>query len=460
MGWIQFARSPHSFFNEDEVRQALRRAGLNLLSTEDDMPSGPGVIFFSRVDDLLYKELRGLNRMGRRVLAVAGSRHVIAEGVSWTLLQAGAADIVCWEQPDNAAQIAARLERWEAIEKIIASPVVADNLVGRSAAWQTVLRQCVELGRFTGASVLIMGETGTGKELAARLIHTLDPRPGKGDLIVVDCTTIVPELSGSEFFGHEKGAFTGASGLREGAFALANGGTLFLDEVGDLPPNLQAQLLRVIQEQAYKRVGGNEWKKTMFRLICATNRDLSSEVQNGRFRSDLYYRLAASCCRLPPLRERLEDVVPLCEYFIRQLCTLDAPPPMSAEVREYLLRREYPGNVRDLRQVISRILCRHLGPGPVTAGAIPEDERPAIPAPKNHWCDEAFEHVIQRAVNMGASLKAIGTAAEDVAVQIAMKAEEGNLRRAAQKLGVTDRALQMRRAAAREKAQLPGEQAS
>jgi transcriptional regulator with GAF, ATPase, and Fis domain len=377
------------------------------------------------------------------------------------LLRAGASDVLYWQQPDQSArEIAARLERWNAIDEIICSPLVADNLVGRSMAWQAVLQQCVELGRFTTASVLITGETGTGKELAARLIHTLDSRANKEDLIIVDCTTIVAELSGSEFFGHEKGAFTGAAGPRDGAFALANRGTLFLDEVGELPLTLQAQLLRVIQEQSYKRVGGNEWKSTKFRLICATNRDLAAEVQSGRFRADLYYRLAGACCCLPPLRERLEDVLPLSEHFIRQLCLEGTSPTLSGEVREYLLRRGYPGNVRDLRQVISRIMCRHLGPGPVTAGAIPEDERPVAPIPADDWRDEGFERVIRRAVDMGASLKAIGAAAEDVAVQIAMHAEHGNLRRAAQKLGVTDRALQMRRAAAREKSLPANEEAS
>ena len=459
MGWMHFSNSPHSF-DEDELRQALGRAGVNLSSRESNPAAEPCVIFFSQVDDLLYKQMRELSWAGRRVLAVASSAQLITGGVSWALLQSGAADILCWERGAAARQIAARLERWQAIDGIVASPVVADNLVGRSAVWRMVLRQCVELGRFSSTPVLIMGETGTGKELAARLIHTLDARPGKGELIVVDCTTIVPELSGSEFFGHEKGAFTGAAGPREGAFALANGGTLFLDEVGELPHNLQSQLLRVVQEQAYKRVGGNEWKTSKFRLICATNRDLASEVQNERFRADLYYRLAASCCRLPPLRERLEDVVPLSEHFISHSCAQDSPPALSPEVREYLLRREYPGNVRDLRQVVSRILCRHLGPGPVTAGAVPEDERPVAPSPREHWCDEVFEKAIQKAVSMGANLKAIGAAAERVAVQIALAGEGGNLRRAARKLGVTDRALQMRRVAEREKAQNASEQAS
>src|SRR5262249_683962 len=149
-----------------------------------------------------------------------------------------------------------------------------------------------------------IGESGTGKELIARLIHDLDSRPGKPPLVVVDCTTIVPGLSGSEFFGHERGAFTGAINTRDGAFALANGGTLFLDEIGELPQPMQAELLRVIQERKYKRVGSNAWQHTDFRLVSATNMDLESGVAKGAFRGDLYYRIAGWVCRTPPLRER------------------------------------------------------------------------------------------------------------------------------------------------------------
>lgn len=142
----------------------------------------------------------------------------------------------------------------------------------------TALRRIVEVACFTTSPLLLEGESGTGKELVARLFHHLDPREGKRDLIVVDCTTIVPTLSGSEFFGHERGAFTGAMSAREGAFAAADRGTLFLDEIGELPLTMQAELLRVIQEGTYKWVGADHWRKTSFRLVCATNRDLEAEL--------------------------------------------------------------------------------------------------------------------------------------------------------------------------------------
>ena len=161
---------------------------------------------------------------------------------------AGAADVLSWEAAgEPAAELAERIDRWATIEELMRSPVVQDDMVGQSRAWVTVLREVVEIAYFTDSAILITGETGTGKELVAHLIHTLDRRPGKRDLVVLDCTTVVPELSGSEFFGHERGAFTHAVATREGAFALADGGTLFLDEVGELPPTLQAELLRVIQ---------------------------------------------------------------------------------------------------------------------------------------------------------------------------------------------------------------------
>jgi transcriptional regulator with GAF, ATPase, and Fis domain len=216
---------------------------------------------------------------------------------------------------------------------------------------------------------LITGESGTGKELIARLIHTLDPRQNKRDLVVLDGASVVPELSGSEFFGHERGAFTGAVATREGAFALADGGTLFLDEAGELPMTLQAELLRVMQEGSYKRVGSNNWQRTDFRLVSATNRDLLAEEMRGCFRRDFYYRIAGWVCHLSPLRERPEDILPLARRFMEKL-----RPGESYEfddaAREYLLTRKYPGNVRDLRQLVTRIFYRHVGPGPITVGDI------------------------------------------------------------------------------------------
>jgi transcriptional regulator with GAF, ATPase, and Fis domain len=283
----------------------------------------------------------------------------------------------------------------------------------------------------------------------AKLLHSLDARERKRDLVVLDCTTVVRELSGSEFFGHERGAYTGAAGPRDGAFALADGGTLFLDEVGELPLPLQAQLLRVVQEKTYKRVGGNRWERTDFRLVCATNRDLGHEVAQGGFRADLYYRIASVVCCMPPLRDRPEDVIPLFRHFWSQLRPGREPPELDDAVREWLQARDYPGNVRDLKQLTARIAYRHVGPGPVTVGDLPPEERPDRGPCPEEWRDDAFELAIRRALAQGMGLKEIGRITSETAIRIAVGDEEGNLQRAARRLGITDRALQMRRAAER-----------
>lgn len=172
--------------------------------------------------------------------------------------------------------------------------------IGASPAWRRLLRGVVEVAHFTQAPVLLVGESGTGKELVGRLVHDLNESAERGALAVVDCTTIVPELAGSELFGHERGAFTGAHAGRDGAFATAQGGTLFLDEVGDLPLSLQAQLLRVAQEGTYKRVGSDTWRHSRFRLVSATHRDLPARIEAGQFRQDLYFRIAGWVFRVPP----------------------------------------------------------------------------------------------------------------------------------------------------------------
>ncbi|MGH9841165.1 MAG: sigma 54-interacting transcriptional regulator [Blastocatellia bacterium] len=463
----------HCFYGsiEDEVRRevldALGVAGVASQPCDAASPEGPealeamdgaGVIFFREITPELCRMLCDASGRGlRRVLAVALSGGALTRGVSWSLLKSGASDVLLWDGSKNAArEIAARIERWRQIDAVLRSHLVKKNLAGESPAWIRVLRQVIEVARFTDASMLITGESGTGKELIARLIHTLDARPNKRELVVADCTTVVPELAGSEFFGHERGAFTGAVAARDGAFALANGGSLFLDEVGELPLSLQAELLRVVQERTYKRVGSNTWQQTDFRLICATNRDLVEEQRRGHFRSDFYYRIASWTCHLPPLRERREDILPLARHCIEQLRP-DGPPALDDAVREYLLSREYRGNVRDLKQLVTRMVLHHVGPGAITAGDVPEDERPngedgdfAIA----DWRNDGFDGAIHHALALGIGLKEIGRSAEDAAERIALEEEQGNLQRAAAKLGVTDRALQMRRAARRQNGHL------
>jgi transcriptional regulator with GAF, ATPase, and Fis domain len=367
---------------------------------------------------------------------------------AWRLLRSGASDVLVIQEAGGVpTQTVARLRRWSEIDRLVASPLVHDNLVGRSFAWLCVLRQLVEAASYSDAPILILGETGTGKELAARLIHSLDQRTPKKELVVVDCGTIAPELSGSEFFGHERGAFTGAVSMREGVFEGAEGGTLFVDEIGDLPLALQPELLRAVQEHTYKRLGSNRWQQVNFRLVSATNHDLADEVAQGRFRRDLYYRIASLTVTLPPLRERLEDILPLTRYFIQQIQPETEPPQIDSVVVSYLLRRAYPGNVRDLKQLVGRIMYRHVGDGPITVGDVPEAERPDDGSEAD-WRDAAFERSIRRAVVQGTELRDIGHSATETAINIAVEVE-GSIHAAARRLGVTDRTLQIRRAAHR-----------
>ena len=399
------------------------------------------IAFVGQIDRETQRRIGGLAAVSERVLVVLvdaarGSRDALQ------LLAAGASDVLPWRSGAGQA-IAQRVVRWQAVDRLLDAPVVRDNLVGSGRAWRGLLRRVVEVARFTSASLLLAGESGTGKELVARLVHTLDPRPDKAELIVVDCTTIVPTLSGSEFFGHDRGAFTGATAARDGAFALADRGTLFLDEVGELPLPLQAQLLRVIQERTYKRVGGNDWQRAEFRLVCASHRDLAESVRRGEFRHDLYHRIATWTFQLPALADRREDIPALVRHFL-------GTHQIDEGVERYLADRTYPGNVRELRHAVQRLIDRCPGDGVISVGQIPEDERAALAVEEPAWPDAAFEEAVQRAVSSGIGLKGLRKTAEDLAVRIALALERGSVARASRLLGVTERALQLRQAARRD----------
>ncbi|HKA31569.1 MAG TPA: sigma 54-interacting transcriptional regulator [Candidatus Binatia bacterium] len=236
----------------------------------------------------------------------------------------------------------------------------SDEIVGRSKPVLKVLHNVKQVAA-TGATVLILGETGTGKELIARAVHAASGRSGK-PLVKVNCAAIPAALMESEFFGHEQGAFTGATKRREGRFALADGGTIFLDEIGDLPLDLQAKLLRVLQEGEFEPVGSSQTRKVDARVIAATNRDLSEEMREGKFREDLFYRLNVFPIRLPALRERPEDIAPLASAFARRFAHRlgRAIKPLSDDCVARLKAYSWPGNVRELENIMERavITCR------------------------------------------------------------------------------------------------------
>jgi transcriptional regulator with GAF, ATPase, and Fis domain len=238
------------------------------------------------------------------------------------------------------------------------------DIIGRSPVLERVLRQ-VEIVAATNVNVLVLGESGTGKELIARAIHQRSPRARK-PLVKVNCGSIPRELFESEFFGHVRGAFTGALRDRIGRFQLADGGTLFLDEVGEIPLELQAKLLRVLQEGEFERVGEDATRRVDVRVVAATNRDLKKEIDRGAFRLDLYYRLGVFPVELPPLRERKEDIPELAAYLLRQACTRFHLPEPRLTQREVERAQQYdwPGNIRELQNAIERALIVSRG-GPL-----------------------------------------------------------------------------------------------
>jgi len=228
------------------------------------------------------------------------------------------------------------------------------EIVGESPALQRMLVQ-IEAVASTPANVLIYGESGTGKELTARAIHDRSDRAQK-PLIKVNCGSIPKELFESEFFGHVKGSFTGAHRDRVGRFELADGGTLFLDEIGEIPLDQQSKLLRALQEKEFERIGDEKTKKVDVRIIAATNRDLKAEVEAGRFREDLFYRLSVFPLEVPPLRERREDIVPLALHFLELTCTDmgRCSLNLTREQGKLLENYHWPGNIRELQHVIAR----------------------------------------------------------------------------------------------------------
>ena len=265
----------------------------------------------------------------------------------------------------------------------------------------------------THATVLLLGESGTGKELAARALHRLSGRPGP--FVAVNCAALSPSILESELFGHEKGAFTGANTQRRGRVELADGGTFFLDEIGELKSELQVKLLRLLQERTFERVGGNRTIEVDVRWVAATNADLVEMIRDGAFREDLYHRLAVFPLRLPPLRERREDIAPLARHLLAQIAAEMGRPPLtlSDAALRLLERGHWPGNVRQLRNVLERGAILTEG-GVLDLDALPAPEAPDLDTSAPLRLDEV----------------------ERQTIAAALAETEGNRRRAAERLGI------------------------
>lgn len=248
-----------------------------------------------------------------------------------------------------------------------------ENIIGKSEPMQRVFDLIRHVGP-TRSTVLITGESGTGKELVAKAIHNVSPRADK-PFVALNSGGIPPDLLESELFGHVRGAFTGAVAAKKGLFELADGGTVFLDEIGNLPPQTQGKLLRVIQEREFRRVGGLENIKVDVRLIAATNVDLKAAVERGDFREDLYYRLNVITIHLPPLRERKSDIPLLVDHFVRRFCEANARPlcRVDPQAMRMLIEYDWPGNVRELENTIERAVVLAPPEGLITADLFPKD---------------------------------------------------------------------------------------
>ena len=307
-----------------------------------------------------------------------------------------------------------------------------ENIIGNAPSMRElfdVIRQVAP----TSATVLLQGESGTGKELVARAIHNLSPR-AHGPFIAVHCAALSSSLLESEMFGHERGAFTGASERRPGRFELADGGTLFLDEIAEIDPSIQVKLLRVLEERRFERVGGRETLEVDIRLVAATNRDLRMLVDEGKFRQDLFFRLDVVSMVLPPLRDRLDDVPLLCRHMVLELAEKDhkAVEDISPEAVNVLASYSWPGNVRELRNTIEKMVVLARGPK-LTIRDVPAHIRHAVhnDGADGNWRGTAGADSTPR--SLGES--------EKMMIYAALKRCDGNRTRAAQELGISRRTL-------------------
>ena len=310
-------------------------------------------------------------------------------------------------------------------------------LVGESSAIQAVFKTIEKVSQ-TDSTVMITGESGTGKELVARAIHDNSSRSSK-PLVTVNCGAIPSELLEAEFFGHVKGAFTGATQSRQGRFELAHGGTLFLDEVGDIPLHLQVKLLRVLQTRQFEPVGSSRTVEVDVRIIAATNRDLEEAIQKKEFREDLYYRLNVIPIRIPTLRDRKSDIPILVQHFVEQFngVTGYTVEPPSGQILEALMAYDWPGNVRELENLMERLVILK-GQGTVDLGDLPHrifqkyaDGRPQGAGALSEW--EFPRMVLPQS---GLDLKAIVAAFENHLVDQALVRTNGNKNRASELLSM------------------------
>ncbi|MDE2182127.1 MAG: nitrogen regulation protein NR(I) [Alphaproteobacteria bacterium] len=372
------------------LNQALGRAGYNVRTTGTAaglwrwVAAGDGNLV---ITDVVLPDENGFDLIPRikrlrpdLPVVVMSAQNTILTAI--TAAERGAFDYL--PKPFDLKELTAVVQRALAGPQVKRPQVEEENaeglpLIGRSPAMQEIYRVIARLTQ-TDLTVMIMGESGTGKELVARALHDYGKRR-HGPFVAVNMAAIPKELVESELFGHERGAFTGATNRGIGRFEQAEGGTLFLDEIGDMPLDAQTRLLRVLQQGEYTTVGGRTPIRTDVRIIAATNRDLRQLIQQGLFREDLYYRLNVVPLRLPPLRERVEDIADLVRHFLRKAQDEGLPAKhLDGDALDILRRHRWPGNVRELENLIRRLAVLHSGdtiPAAIVAGELKEPVKPA-----------------------------------------------------------------------------------
>jgi two-component system response regulator AtoC len=315
-----------------------------------------------------------------------------------------------------------------------------NNLDAHSHAMKHLLEQVREVAEKPKSSVMLLGETGTGKEFLARVIHHNGPR-ALGPFVGVNCTAIPKDLFESELFGYERGAFTGANQRKLGLLEKAEGGTLFLDEIGDLDLSMQAKLLRVIQERSFRRLGGTNDLGVDFRLITATNREIKKDVERGAFREDLYFRLNVVAFEIPPLRKRVEDILPLCQRtIVRFAQEFGKPvPQLDPEARAMLERYHYPGNIRELENILERAMIFCSGQT-LTANFLPRELHDQVKQMTTS-VSQGIEQVIRIEMEVGKHTLA---EVEESIIEETLRLAQYNKSLAAKQLGLTRFSLDRR----------------
>ena len=338
---------------------------------------------------------------------------------------------------DEARQVVAYVERLTTVRHASARPS-AEGLVGRAPAFNAAL-SAVQRVAPSMLPVLLLGESGTGKELFARAVHEASPRAA-GPFVVVDCSGLTETLFESELFGHEKGAFTGASTRKPGLVETAHGGTLFLDEMGDVPLAMQVKLLRLIESGSYRRVGGVETRQADFRLVAATHQPLQQMVAEGRFRQDLYYRISAFPVVLPPLRERVSDIALLVDSFLQRGAPAWSRLAVEPAALAKLQAHAWPGNVRELRNALERARL-YADDGVIRAEHLPDTASPAAPPSVPSSSSAPLSPPLAQTVPALAGRRAVLDAAE---WRRLVDAAPGTRRELAARLGLSERTLYRR----------------